>query len=86
MYIKLSKIIFVYLKLFNHKFNILTEWTKEETIEALLKKAGVKSRLSQSLKDSIRLTRYRSEKVEMSFEVSSVVMAPANSCLDQILN
>ena len=45
-------------------------WTKEETVESLLKKAGVRSQMTQALKDSIKLIRYRSEKVEMDFEVS----------------
>ena len=45
-------------------------WTKEETVEALLKKAGVRGPMTQALKDSIKLIRYRSEKVEMDFEVS----------------
>lgn len=43
-------------------------WTKEETVEALLKKAGVRGPMTQALKDSIKLIRYRSEKVEMDFE------------------
>jgi len=43
-------------------------WTKEETVESLLKKAGVRSQMTQALKDSIKLIRYRSEKVEMDFE------------------
>lgn len=43
-------------------------WTKEETIESLLKKAGTKGQFTQALKDSIKLTRYRSEKVKMTFE------------------
>ena len=47
-------------------------WTKEETVEALLKKAGVRGPMTQALKDSIKLIRYRSEKVEMDFEVSYI--------------
>ena len=48
-------------------------WTKEETIESLLKKAGTKGQFTQALKDSIKLTRYRSEKVKMTFEVFTLL-------------
>ena len=45
-------------------------WTKEETIAALLRKGGLRGNITQTLKDSIKLVRYRCEKVAMSFDVS----------------
>ena len=44
-------------------------WTKEETIESLLRKGGYNGNIDQPTKDSIKLVRYQSEIVKMSFEV-----------------
>jgi len=43
-------------------------WTREDTVEALLRKGGLKGAITQQVKDNIKLTRYRSEKVAMSFQ------------------
>lgn len=43
-------------------------WTKEETVEALLRKGGLKCDITQQVKNDIKLTRYRSEKVALSFQ------------------
>lgn len=42
-------------------------WTKEETIESLLRKGGFTGNINQTIKDSIKLVRYRSDVVHMKF-------------------
>lgn len=42
-------------------------WSKEEAIDSLLKKGGA-GRITQEMRDSISLTRYRSEKMKATFD------------------
>ncbi|KAF0975770.1 hypothetical protein FDP41_005097 [Naegleria fowleri] len=44
------------------------EWTKEETLSSLIRKAGFKGKVTQSLLESIELERYQSSKVDMTYE------------------
>ena len=43
-------------------------WTKQEAIESLVRKSGYKGKISSSLLESIKLTRYQSSKASMSFQ------------------
>ncbi|TPP64138.1 AMME syndrome candidate 1 protein [Fasciola gigantica] len=41
-------------------------WTHLETIDSLLRKGGYRGTINEALRQSIRLTRYRSEKLSVS--------------------
>lgn len=43
-------------------------WNRKETIDSLLRKGGYRSKISDELRRSIRLTRYRSERITVSYE------------------
>ena len=43
-------------------------WSREETIEALVRKSGYNGRLDEGLKNAINLTRYQSSTATMSYE------------------
>ncbi|KXS17954.1 hypothetical protein M427DRAFT_54178 [Gonapodya prolifera JEL478] len=43
-------------------------WTKLEAIDSLLRKGGHQGRISEKLRKSIKLTRYRSEKHEITYQ------------------
>ena len=45
-------------------------------VEALLRKGGLKCDITQQVKNDIKLTRYRSEKVALSFQVFLFLKAP----------
>ncbi|KAJ6637088.1 hypothetical protein Bhyg_09814 [Pseudolycoriella hygida] len=49
--------------------NIASEqgWNQIQTIDALLQKGGYKSQITQDTRQSIKLTRYRSQIIEMSY-------------------
>lgn len=44
------------------------EWTKEETIDALVRKAEFRGPITDKVRNSIRLTRYTCEKVTVSYK------------------
>ncbi|GMT05303.1 hypothetical protein PENTCL1PPCAC_27477, partial [Pristionchus entomophagus] len=43
-------------------------WNHLETLDALLRKAGYRHEISESLRQSVQVTRFQSEKVVMSFQ------------------
>eukprot|EP00941_MAST-03F_sp_MAST-3F-sp1_P003838 g3838.t1 len=43
-------------------------WTLKETIDSLIKKSGYRGAINDSLRNSIRVTRYQSSKVKLSYE------------------
>lgn len=43
-------------------------WSKEDTIHALIAKAGYNGAISEELVDCVTLTTYRTEKATMSFK------------------
>ncbi|EGC30818.1 hypothetical protein DICPUDRAFT_83259 [Dictyostelium purpureum] len=44
------------------------QWSKEEALRALIKKAGYNGKVDQSFYSSIKLTRYQSTKEELSYK------------------
>jgi len=42
-------------------------WDKLQTIDSLLRKGGYKGNITQDVRNSIRLTRYQSEKITLSY-------------------
>ncbi|KAJ2817636.1 AMME chromosomal region protein 1-like [Coemansia furcata] len=44
------------------------EWTKEETIDNLLRKGGYEEDITQEMRRSIKLTRYQSQKAHLSYD------------------
>ncbi|VDD82056.1 unnamed protein product [Mesocestoides corti] len=40
-------------------------WNHQETIDSLLRKGGYKSPINEAVRSSVRLTRYRSEKLQL---------------------
>ncbi|VEL07936.1 unnamed protein product [Protopolystoma xenopodis] len=40
-------------------------WNHRETIDSLLRKGGYRASINESVRQSIRLTRYRSEKLTL---------------------
>eukprot|EP00055_Hartaetosiga_balthica_P011273 m.50633 g.50633 ORF g.50633 m.50633 type:complete len:193 (-) comp7523_c1_seq2:604-1182(-) len=49
---------------------VMTEqgWTKVEAIDSLLKKGGFRAKVTEEQRKKIKLTRYQSSKVEVSYE------------------
>lgn len=43
-------------------------WDHIQTIDSLLRKGGFKGNISDEVRDSIRLTRYQSEKMTVSYQ------------------
>eukprot|EP00794_Sanderia_malayensis_P010921 gene10921-12082_t len=43
-------------------------WSKVETIDSLLRKGGFKGHISNEIRHRIKLTRYRSEKITVSYD------------------
>lgn len=43
-------------------------WDKIEAIDSLLRKGGFHGRITQSVRDSIRLKRYQSSKIEITYD------------------
>lgn len=43
-------------------------WTKEVTIDSLIRKAGYRDRVSPELRASLRLSRYQSEKCIVTYD------------------
>ncbi|KAL1924701.1 uncharacterized protein VTP21DRAFT_4355 [Calcarisporiella thermophila] len=43
------------------------EWTKLETIDSLLRKGGYRGRITEKVRDSITLTRYKSRKYTLNY-------------------
>lgn len=43
-------------------------WSKLEAVDSLLRKGGFKDLITQELRQSIRLTRYQSEKCSITYE------------------
>ena len=43
-------------------------WSKHEAIDSLLRKGGYKELITQEMRQSIKLTRYRSEKCSLTYE------------------
>lgn len=43
-------------------------WTKLQAIDSLLRKGGFKGKISESVREKIKLTRYRSSKVGVTYE------------------
>ncbi|CAG0913871.1 unnamed protein product [Notodromas monacha] len=43
-------------------------WDKHQTIDSLLRKGGFKGNVTDDVRKSIRLTRYQSEKISISFD------------------
>lgn len=42
-------------------------WTKQEAIDSALRKAGFNGRITEDIRRSLRVTRYRSDKVERTY-------------------
>jgi AMME syndrome candidate gene 1 protein len=42
-------------------------WDREETIDSLIRKAGHKGQITLDIRKTIRLVRYRSEKLSLAF-------------------
>lgn len=42
-------------------------WTQEEAIESLIRKAGYQDKIQMELKQTIRVTRYQSSKLSLSY-------------------
>ena len=53
--------------LFKFCFIFSTGWDKLQTIDSLLRKGGFKGNITQDVRSSIRLTRYQSEKITISY-------------------
>ena len=51
----------------NDRCVLLAGWDQIQTIESLLRKGGYKGQLTSDVYKSIRLTRYQSEKLAMSY-------------------
>ena len=49
------------------KYLIFAGWDKIQTIDRLLRKGGFKSVVTPEVRRSIRLVRYQSEKVSMTY-------------------
>lgn len=45
----------------------VTGWDRVQTIDSLLRKGGYRGPLTNEIRRSIRLTRYRSEKITCSY-------------------
>lgn len=43
-------------------------WDQIQTIDSLLRKGGYKASISNELRRSIKLTRYQSEKITVSYQ------------------
>lgn len=58
------------LQLFNSLIQLIatTGWDQIQTIDSLLRKGGFKGLVTPDIRQNIRLTRYRSEKVSVSYE------------------
>lgn len=53
------------------KYSFLTSplgWDQVQTIDSLLRKGGYKASISNDLRKSIKLTRYQSEKITVSYQ------------------
>ena len=49
-------------------FRLFLGWTRHETIDSLLKKGGYRGHIDEDVRKSVRLVRYQSEKVMVSYE------------------
>ena len=43
-------------------------WTKTQAIDSLLRKGGYKDRVTEQLRTSLKVTRYQSEKMAMTYD------------------
>lgn len=50
----------VYLRIF-------PGWTQTETIDSLLRKGGYRAAITPDMRKSIKLTRYRSQEIQMCY-------------------
>lgn len=50
--------------------DFLSGWDHEQTIDSLLRKGGYKEPVTNEVRRSIKLTRYQSEKISVTFQVS----------------
>lgn len=48
-------------------FVFISDWDRIQTIDSLLRKGGFKGPISNEVRRNIRLTRYRSEKITISY-------------------
>lgn len=46
---------------------LFSGWDQIQTIDSLLRKGGYKSQISNEMRRSIKLTRYQSEQVSVSY-------------------
>ena len=54
--------------MFSHDFqDVCLGWSKKQTIDSLLQKSGYSGRINSEVRNRIRLTRYRSEKVTLPY-------------------
>lgn len=46
----------------------ITGWDRVQTVDSLLRKGGFKGIITDEIRRSIRLTRYQSEKITVSYQ------------------
>lgn len=51
----------------NTNVSMTLGWDHVQTIDSLLRKGGFKAQITQDTRQSIKLTRYRSQEIEMSY-------------------
>lgn len=49
-------------------FLCVVGWSRHETIDSLLRKAGYYKTITEDFRNTIKLTRYRSESIAVSYE------------------
>lgn len=61
------RIYYTSLIIFAHPIYSLLGWDHTQTIDSLLRKGGFRGHISNDVRKSIKLTRYQSHAIEMSY-------------------